>query len=317
MKIGLLLPTREAILAGEYDATPMLDLAERAEAAGFDSLWAGDSLLARPRFEPLTLLAAAAARTRRVELGTAVLVAPLRNPVLLAHSVATVDQIARGRLILGVGFATRNPSVQHEFGAADADFEHRAGRMTELMEICRLLWRGEPVSFEGRYWNLDEATLLPTPHRPGGPPFWVGGNGPTSMRITGRHADGYFPNMATPGELASAWRTVQDEAPAGRKIALAFYATVNVNPDPAQGQGDLEGFIERYYNASFDGLSRRQACFAGTADACVEWLAPFLDQGVEHLVLRLASGDQETQFKRVVADLLPRLRELRPHQDAR
>jgi alkanesulfonate monooxygenase SsuD/methylene tetrahydromethanopterin reductase-like flavin-dependent oxidoreductase (luciferase family) len=91
MKIGLLLPTREAVLSGQPDAGPLLELAERAEAAGFDSVWAGDSLLARPRLEPLTLLAAAAARTRRVELGTAVLLAPLRNPVLLAHSAATVD----------------------------------------------------------------------------------------------------------------------------------------------------------------------------------------------------------------------------------
>ncbi len=312
MKIGLLLPTREAILAGDFAVTPMLDLAERAEAAGFDSVWAGDSLLARPRFEPLTLLAAAAARTRRVELGTAVLVAPLRNPVLLAQSAATLDRIAQGRLILGVGFGTRNERVRHEFDAADADFDHRAGRMTELMEICRLLWRGEPVSFEGRYWNLEHATLLPTPHRPGGPPFWVGGNGPLSMRITGRHADGYFPNMAAPEQLADAWRTVRDEAPAEKNIALAFYATLNVNPDAAQGQGELEQFIERYYDAPFAGLSQRQACFAGTADACVEWLAPFLDQGVEHLVLRLASGDQQSQFQRVAAELLPRLRELRP-----
>ena len=311
MKIGLLLPTREAILAGDFAVTPMLDLAERAEAAGFDSVWAGDSLLARPRFEPLTLLAAVAARTRRVELGTAVLVAPLHNPVLLAQSAATLDRIAQGRLILGVGFATRNARVRHEFDAAGADFEHRASRMTELMEICRLLWRGEPVSFEGRFWNLKDATLLPTPHRPGGPPFWVGGNGPLSLRITGRHGDGYFPNMATPDQLASAWRTVRGEAPAGKNLTLAFYATLNVNPDAAQGRSDMEQFIQRYYDAPFAAMSQRQACFAGPADACVEWLAPFLDRGVEHLVLRLASGDQESQFQRVAAELLPRLRELR------
>ena len=118
--------------------------------------------------------------------------------------------------------------------------------------------------------------------------------------------------MASPEQLATAWRRVRDEAPAHRNLGLAFYATVNVNSDAAQGQLDMERFIERYYDASFAAMSKRQGCFAGTADACVEWLAPFLDQGVEHLVLRLASGDQETQFQRVATELLPRLRELRP-----
>ncbi len=312
MKIGLLLPTREAVLAGQFDITPQLELAEQAEAGGFDSVWVGDSLLARPRFEPLTLLAAVAARTRRVELGTAVLVAPLRNPVLLAHSAATVDRIAQGRLILGVGFAARNAPVQHEFASVEADFEHRAGRMREMMEICRLLWRGEPVNFEGRYWNLSDATLLPTPHRPGGPPLWVGGNGPTSMRIAGRYADGYFPNSATAEQLVQSWQAVKKEAPADKPMALAFYATVNLTSDVPGGQRELEQFIERYYGAPFAGLSKRQACFAGPTDACMEWLVPFLDAGVDHLVIRLASDDQETQFKRVVDELLPRLRERHP-----
>jgi len=310
MKIGLLLPTREAVMAGRYDVTPQLELAERAEAAGFDSVWVGDSLLARPRFEPMTLLAAVAARTRRVELGTAVLVAPLRNPVLLAHSAATVDRIAQGRLILGVGFGPGNARVQHEFAAAGADYEHRAGRMRELMEICRLLWRGEPTRFEGRYWNLADATLLPTPHRPGGPPFWVGGNGPTSIRIAGRYADGYFPNIPSSEALGTVWQAVRQEAPAGRRPVLAYYATLNVATDTAQGQHELEQFIESYYGAPYAGLSKRQSCFAGTAEACVDWLRPYLAQGVDHLVLRMAGGDPALQFQRLASALLPRLREL-------
>lgn len=310
MKIGLLLPTREAVMAGRFEIAPQLELAERAEAAGFDSVWVGDSLLARPRFEPLTLLAAVAARTRRMELGTAVLVAPLRNPVLLAHSAATVDRIAQGRLILGVGFGTRNTPIQREFSAADADFEHRAGRMREQMEICRLLWTGEPVRFEGRYWNLNDATLLPTPHRPGGPPLWVGGNGPTSIRIAGRHADGYFPNVATAAALGTAWQAVRQEAPAGRRPVLAYYATLNVTPDAKQGQRELEQFIASYYGAPFAALSKRQSCFAGSADACVDWLRPFLAQGVEHLVLRMGGGNPADQFQRIATELLPRLRAL-------
>src|SRR5713226_8659755 len=104
-RIGYLLPTREQVMEGRPEVAPLLALAERAEDLGFDSIWVGDSILARPRHDPLTLLAGVAGRVPRVELGTAVLLPALRNPVLLAHQVATIDQISEGRLFLGVGFA--------------------------------------------------------------------------------------------------------------------------------------------------------------------------------------------------------------------
>src|SRR5437868_3743860 len=104
-RIGYLLPTRELVMQGRPEAALLLALAERAEGLGYDSIWVGDSILARPRHEPLTLLSAVAARTRKAELGTAVLLPALRNPVVLAHGIATLDQISEGRFILGVGIA--------------------------------------------------------------------------------------------------------------------------------------------------------------------------------------------------------------------
>src|SRR5262249_26901620 len=111
-RIGYLLPTRENIMQGEPQAVPLLDLAMRAGDLGFDSIWVGDSLTARPRHEPFTLLAAVAARVPRVEIGTAVLLPALRNPVLLAHQVATLDQVAEGRFIFGVGIAADVPNIR-------------------------------------------------------------------------------------------------------------------------------------------------------------------------------------------------------------
>jgi alkanesulfonate monooxygenase SsuD/methylene tetrahydromethanopterin reductase-like flavin-dependent oxidoreductase (luciferase family) len=90
-RIGYLLPTRERVMEGRPQTGPLLDLAVRAEGLGFDSVWVGDSLLARPRHDPLTLLAAVAARTKKVQLGTAVFLPALRNPVVLAHQLATLD----------------------------------------------------------------------------------------------------------------------------------------------------------------------------------------------------------------------------------
>src|SRR5580698_99819 len=101
---GYLLPTRERIMEGLHETGPLLDLATRAAALRFASIWVGDSLTARPRHDPLTLLAAVAVRAPRLSIGTAVLLPMLRNPVILAHQVATLDQIAEGKLILGVGF---------------------------------------------------------------------------------------------------------------------------------------------------------------------------------------------------------------------
>ena len=132
-RIGYLLPTREQTMAGRPEAVPLLKLAERAAGLGFDSIWVGDSLLARPRHDPLTLLAAVAARVPRVELGTAVLLPALRNPVVLAQQVATLDQISEGRVILGVGIATDVPNIRSEFAAAGVPFEKRVGRVLEGM----------------------------------------------------------------------------------------------------------------------------------------------------------------------------------------
>src|SRR5713101_752489 len=135
VELGVLLPTREAVMSGRPDTAPMLTMAERAEAAGFDSVWIGDSLTARPRHEPLTLLAAVAARTRRVKVGTAVLLPALRAPVVLAHIVGTLDQVAEGRVILGVGIAADTPAIRKEFDAVGVPFPRRVGRFLETLEI--------------------------------------------------------------------------------------------------------------------------------------------------------------------------------------
>ena len=139
VEIGVLLPTREAVMSGRFETAPLLRMAEQIEALGYDSVWVGDSLLARPRFEPLTLLAAVAARTTRVAVGTAVLLPALRHPLILAQVVATVDRIAEGRLRLGVGIAPDSPAVRREFEAAGVPFAQRVGRLVESIDICRRL----------------------------------------------------------------------------------------------------------------------------------------------------------------------------------
>src|SRR5256712_6786458 len=135
VEFGVLIPTREAVMSGRPETAPLLAIAERAEAAGFDSVWIGDSLIARPRHEPLTLLAAVAARTRRVRLGTGVLLPALRNPVVLAHVVGTLDRVAEGRGILRGGIAPGTPALPPGVAGAGVPVERRGGRVLAALGV--------------------------------------------------------------------------------------------------------------------------------------------------------------------------------------
>jgi probable F420-dependent oxidoreductase len=310
--IGILLPTREAVMSGRPATGPMLSMAERAEGLGFSSVWVGDSLTARPRHEPLTLLAAVAARTRRVALGTAVLLPALRHPLLLAHAVATVDRVSEGRLVLGVGIAGDTPATRQEFEAAGVPFHQRAGRCVETLDICRALWTGQPVSYRGRYWTLDGVGIGPTPHRPGGPPIWWGGGGPTALREAAR-AQGWFPIDPRLELFRDGWNRVQAAArEAGRaaeQLTPALYTTIVLGETAAQAE--LERFLSTYYNAPAAAMVKRQACYAGEAEGCAEWMAGFVDGGVRHVIVRFAgASEQMTQLEQAARELLPRLARL-------
>jgi len=300
-RIGYLLPTREQIMAGEPQASTLLALAERAEGLGFDSIWAGDSLLARPRHEPLTLLAAVAARVRRAELGTAVLLPALRNPVVMAHQVATLDQVSEGRLILGVGIAADVPNIRAEFTAAGVPFEKRVGRMLEGLRLCRALWSGKPVDWDGR-WKVEGGVLGPTPHRPGGPPLWIGGSHPASLERAGKHFDGWLPITPDAAGWAGQWAQVRAAArDAGRDASTlvgAMYLTIAVDEDAARATERLDAYLARYYGQPAAVLRARQACYAGGAAGLGEWLAGYAKAGASHLVLRFA-GDHERHMETV------------------
>jgi alkanesulfonate monooxygenase SsuD/methylene tetrahydromethanopterin reductase-like flavin-dependent oxidoreductase (luciferase family) len=311
VELGVLIPTREAVMSGRPETAPLLTMAERAEAAGFDSVWIGDSLTARPRHEPLTLLAAVAARTRRVRLGTAVLLPALRNPVVLAHVVGTLDRVAEGRVILGMGIAADTPPIRREFAAAGVPWDRRVGRFLETLEICRALWSRDHVSFSGKHFTLEDVTMEPKPHRAGGPPIWIGGSGPTALREAASF-DAWFPTGPHVEFFAEHFPRIQAAArAAGRApgaVIGAVYVTVALDASPAVAEQRLNGFLESYYAAPASALRARQACYAGPIEGCARWLQRWIDAGAHHLMLRFAGGDQLAQVDEAAARLLPQLR---------
>ena len=299
IRMGYLLPTRESIMEGRPQAEPLLALAERAERLGYDSVWVGDSLLARPRHEPITLLAGVAGRTTRVKLGTAVLLPMLRNPVLLAHQVATLDQVSAGRVILGIGIATDVPNVRAEFRAAGVPFEKRVGTLMEGLRLCKALWTGKPVDWDGR-WHVKQGVLGPTPHQPGGPPIWGGGSAPAALERAGRHFDGWFPTGPDAKGWGEQWRKVQEAARvAGRNpddLEAAIYLTIAVDENAARADERINNFLSAYYGQRPDVLKKRQACFAGSLEAAGEWIIGYVREGARYVVLRFA-GDHERHME--------------------
>jgi alkanesulfonate monooxygenase SsuD/methylene tetrahydromethanopterin reductase-like flavin-dependent oxidoreductase (luciferase family) len=294
-KIGYLLPTREQIMEGRPETGPLLNLAARAQALGFDSVWVGDSLTARPRHDPLTLLAGVAGRVPGMTIGTAVLLPMLRNPVILAHQVATLDQLSEGKLILGVGFAADRPNIRAEFAAAGVPFEHRIGRMLEGLRLCKALWSGQPVDWNGR-WQTTQAVVAPTPYRPGGPPLWIGGNLPPSLDRAGKFFDGWFPIAPSAADFGTGLARVRNVArERGRgpeSVSGAMYLTLSLDDDAVKADDRLNNFLVRYYDQPAPVTRRRQACYAGPPAGVAEWLNSYAEAGASHLILRFA-GDHE------------------------
>jgi probable F420-dependent oxidoreductase len=310
---GLLLPTREVVMAqGAPDLTKIIDLAAQAETLGFDSLWVGDSILARPRLEALTTLAAVASRTTRVKLGTAVLLSALRHPVLLANEAANVDILSHGRLILGLGIATRIPTVEREFAACGVPFGRRIGIFEEGVEIMRRLWTEPHVTFSGRHFQIQDVSLGLPPVQQGGIPLWLAGAVDNALRRVVRLGDGWFPNPSSPRALADLWGRLQILArEMGRdpeSLQRCVYTTLNVNTDVAQAEREMRAFVEGYYGMPYETLARMQGLCAGTADACAEWLQGFIAAGAQTVVIRFGGPDQFGQLERCAKEVLPQVR---------
>ncbi len=304
IEVGYLLPTRERVMVGVHETGRILELGDRADQLGVDSVWIGDSLLAKPRHEPLALIAAIAARTEKVKMGTAVLLPMLRNPVLLAHQIATIDQIREGRLILGVGTARDIPAIRNEFEAAGVPFEKRIGRMLEQLRLCRALWSGEKIDWDGR-WNVKDAELAPRPFTPGGPPIWSGGGVPAALKRAAVNFEGWFPSGPGNGKDWSAgWAQILDHArdagrdPAG--LTGAAYITVAVNNDNAKANAELDRYLESYYNQPAERIRTQQYCFAGNRGEVTEWLSDFVVGGATHLSLRFTGTDDDRQMETLV-----------------
>ena len=296
IKFGVLLPTREAVMSGRADPSLLYRLAERAEELGFDSVWVGDSLTARPRIDALTTLAAVGARTKRVRLGTAIYLAALRHPLLLAYQLASLDWMTGGRIDFGIGFGKRSePSQEQEFTILGLDQASRMSRSEEAVHVMRRLWRENDVAYYGAFTRFEHVTIEPKPAQTGGVPVWLASNDvEAGLRRVGRMGDGWMNNIKSPEVYRLCWDKVRAyAADAGRDpdtIQPACYFTLAAGGRDAIIEG--QNFLARYYNRSYDAIAKAMLCVTGSWDEVIDRLELYRQAGARIVVLRFAAVDQ-------------------------
>jgi probable F420-dependent oxidoreductase len=214
MKIGFSLLNNWGI----DDPHALVDLAVRAEELGLDSVWVHDHVFnvghvldrigGRPYYEPLTLLSFVAARTRRIRLGTSVLVLPYHNPIRLAKTAATLDVLSGGRLILGVGVG----SIEGEIQAMGNAFKERGAFSDEAIAVMRALWSQEDPSFDGTYSRFSGMKFSPKPLQQPSIPIVIGGVSRAAIRRAARVGDGWQPLGLSPEALGEAMAVLREEA---------------------------------------------------------------------------------------------------------
>jgi probable F420-dependent oxidoreductase len=277
----------------------------RAETLGFESAWVVEQVLgAITSLEPVELLTYAAAVTRKIRLGTAVLLTPLRSPVHLAKSLATLDHLSHGRLDVGVGLGGY-PQVYPAYGITAA---RRVARFNEGLRVMRALWTEPRVTFAGDFWKLDSAAMEPKPFQKPHPPLWFGAHHPNALRRMVEAGAGFMgAGSATTAALAEEMRLLRGllaEAgrdPATLDVGKRVYLAIDADRERA-GRRLAEWFGAFYGRPQ---LAAQVSVF-GDVDTCLAGLREVLDAGARVLMLHPVFDELE-HLDRIAAELAPRL----------
>jgi probable F420-dependent oxidoreductase len=219
---------------------------ELCEKSAIDSVWFSERLSSPvPVPEPMTAMAAIAARTSRLKFGPSVLITPFRSPVVAARELAMIDHLSGGRMLPAFGIGVEQ---EREFLAAGVPFKERGRRTDEAIVVMKRCWDEAEVTFAGEFWTLDRITVLPKPvQRPF--PLWIGGNSEPAMRRAGRLGDGWIPSFITPARVAEGVRRTQEFArEAGREVPVDHFGVLFyycLDDDPVRARELAAPFVPR------------------------------------------------------------------------
>jgi len=297
------------IHAGDFDADGVKDYLARAEELGFEAGWVMEQAIGpTPQIAPLELLAYAAACTDRLRLGVAVLVSSLHTPLQLAASITAVDRLSHGRLDVGVsaggGF--------RKFEAFGVDRDTFVSRFTEGLGLMKAAWSDEPrITFDGRFWQLDDLPIAPKPVQRPHPPIWFGANAPKSLARAVRHGDAFLgAGSASTASFADQVATVRrelDEQGRRREFTIGKRVYLMVDDDADRARERVLDGLRRIYG-EMPGIE--EVPVWGTPDDVVRGLREVVDAGAEYLLLNPVGADvaqDREQMERLAAEVVPQL----------
>lgn len=323
-KFGIVLPTRGILFSKSSARQDIVELSRLAEEYGYDAIWAGDSVLAKPRLDSIAVLSAVAGATEKVKLGTACFASfPLRHPILLAYQWATLDVVSNGRSLLVVcqGTPTYHGGIyRNEYDALGISPAEKVKRIEEGMEIIRKLWTSDDVSYNGDVFKFKNVTMLPKPVQ--NPcPIWIASNprstgeleGPPgeiekNLDRVGKYADGWMTTMVDPSEFQEdAKKVVAAVRKHGRdtqNFGMCLYYNVNMDDDKKKAAAESSDFLLKYYREDPSGILDKWVAFGSRKD-CIEKIEKFAAAGVDTFSIRFVAWNQTEQLRRFSKDILP------------
>jgi probable F420-dependent oxidoreductase len=289
---------------GTFDADAFRAFLDRAEALGYESAWTQEQILGVfPQLAPTETLTFAAACTDRIRLGCAVYVTPLHNPVHLAKSLSTLDQLSRGRLEIGVAAGGKHRS----FDAFGVDAATYIGRFTEGVRLMKACWTEPTITFDGRFWKLFDEAMEPKPFQKPYPPLWFGGGHPNALRRAVRLGGGFFgAGSSTTAQfrqqVSDLRRILSEEGRDSSAFQIAKRVYVHVDEDAARARALVaENLVRIYAHVGSDFTS---VAVYGSPGACAEGVREVIDAGAE-MILFTPLHDEATQMERLASEVVP------------
>jgi alkanesulfonate monooxygenase len=294
------------------DVKALVDYGVKMEQLGFDSIWVWDHILlgVEPNFpiiESLTLLTAIAARTTKIKLGTGILVLPMRNPVILAKQLASMDLLSDGRLLLGMASGW----YRREFDAVGIPFEKRGKIMDENLEIMTRFWTEPMVKGEYMFHKIPAGVMYPKPVQKPRPPILIGGYVDRVLKRAALDGDGWLTYFYRPESFAKSWAKIRDFAKEGGKdpdqLMNAAQLPIRIGKSRAEIEPGMMEWLGKEWDYASWSESTKDSAILGTVDECVEQLKAHIAVGVQKLIFVPYRYERE-QIDIIAREIIPRLK---------